>query len=164
MVHNGEWKWPWDWIDKFPELSQVFIPMFTDNRDKVLWKRNNGNYTDFSTKKAWEDMRSNGSELYWNKLVWFSQSILGHMFVVWMAVLGINVVYDDAEGQISWLPALVECQPDDACPIVPILCSSEDAAAVGIALDNRVPMEQEFLLSFDEAFYKSLWLMCKRYM
>ncbi|GJR31762.1 RNA-directed DNA polymerase, eukaryota, reverse transcriptase zinc-binding domain protein [Tanacetum coccineum] len=250
MVHNGEWKWPWDWIDKFPELSQVFIPMFTDNRDKVLWKRNNGNYTDFSTKKAWEDMRSNGSELYWNKLVWFSQSILGHMFVVYMAVLGklqtqdIIMVWnkdhnmkcalcnscpdshehlffkydfskkvwnefnrrmmnkrccyewkeitrnlakqyrdrsmDSVVGRIMFgacvyfvwqernkrlftnerrkveeankiindciklkmmsLKVLktAKCQPDDVCPIVPILCSSEDAAVVGIGLGNRI--------------------------
>ncbi|GJV51597.1 RNA-directed DNA polymerase, eukaryota, reverse transcriptase zinc-binding domain protein [Tanacetum coccineum] len=52
MMHNGKWLWPRDYIGKFYELKHIPASMITDNRDKEVWKTNNGNCPDFTNKIA----------------------------------------------------------------------------------------------------------------
>ncbi|GJS35067.1 hypothetical protein Tco_0533449, partial [Tanacetum coccineum] len=89
MVHNREWKWLRDWIDKFLELSQVSVPMFTDNRDKVLWKRNNGNF------KGSTQNHKEGFLLWWSANLMmpvplFQFSVQVRMQLLWALVLERN--------------------------------------------------------------------------
>ncbi|GKC78298.1 RNA-directed DNA polymerase, eukaryota, reverse transcriptase zinc-binding domain protein [Tanacetum coccineum] len=54
--------------------------------DKLMRKDNNGNLSQFSVKKAYEDLRENNDEVKWWKVLWFSQCIPKHAFILWMAI------------------------------------------------------------------------------
>lgn len=64
------------------------VLVLVDSLNKIGWKTNNGDMKKFSIKQVWEDYRDNGPIVHWNKLVWFSQNIPSHMFVLWMAIQG----------------------------------------------------------------------------
>ncbi|GJY77568.1 RNA-directed DNA polymerase, eukaryota, reverse transcriptase zinc-binding domain protein [Tanacetum coccineum] len=56
------------------------------DEDTALWKTKCDKKVKFSTKSVWEDFREDDNEVQWNKLVWFTQCIPSHMFIVWMAI------------------------------------------------------------------------------
>ncbi|GJS41456.1 hypothetical protein Tco_0566499 [Tanacetum coccineum] len=70
MIYNGEWKWPSEWLDRFFILKSIKVHVLNDNNDKVIWKKNNVQFTEFSIKIAWEDLRSNDPDVEWKKIVW----------------------------------------------------------------------------------------------
>ncbi|GJT46963.1 RNA-directed DNA polymerase, eukaryota, reverse transcriptase zinc-binding domain protein [Tanacetum coccineum] len=39
----------------------------------------------FSTSQVWTDFKNDGEKVKWNKLVWFSQCIPRHTFILWLA-------------------------------------------------------------------------------
>nr|GFA25420.1 reverse transcriptase domain, reverse transcriptase zinc-binding domain protein [Tanacetum cinerariifolium] len=55
-------------------------------RDRVPWKSNNGKIGDFSVSNVWADLAEVKPMVSWHKLVWFSQKIPRHAFMVWLAV------------------------------------------------------------------------------
>ncbi|GJW59532.1 hypothetical protein Tco_0108867 [Tanacetum coccineum] len=46
MFHNGQWKWPIEWNEEFPALSNIDVPSLnpgkTDKTDKINWINNAG--------------------------------------------------------------------------------------------------------------------------
>ncbi|PWA35316.1 RNA-directed DNA polymerase, eukaryota, Reverse transcriptase zinc-binding domain protein [Artemisia annua] len=87
MIDNGRWKWPLEWYDKFPLITSIEDPFVNDNAiDKVVWVSNNGEEGDFSVKGATTDLCNNNSKVHWWKLVWFSQCIPKHSFILWLAI------------------------------------------------------------------------------
>ncbi|GKB30917.1 RNA-directed DNA polymerase, eukaryota, reverse transcriptase zinc-binding domain protein, partial [Tanacetum coccineum] len=49
MISNGQWRWPTEWFDKFPMITQLEVPKLDANsRDKFMWRNRNGQILDFS--------------------------------------------------------------------------------------------------------------------
>lgn len=87
VVINGEWSWPEEWRDRFPVLFNTPPPLLISNRkDMVLWKTNAGIIVPFSVKIACSDLIEDSPIVHWSKLVWFSQSIPRHSFILWLAI------------------------------------------------------------------------------
>ncbi|GJT91345.1 hypothetical protein Tco_1080190 [Tanacetum coccineum] len=58
MVAGDRWKWPDDWLSKFPILSTINpLILQKDKEDVVLWINNNDQKVQFTTNQAWKTMR-----------------------------------------------------------------------------------------------------------
>ncbi|MFS7909488.1 putative RNA-directed DNA polymerase [Helianthus anomalus] len=87
IVEDGSWKWPQDWQHRFPELfSSPPVTLVSGIEDKVLWKTNDGKLIPFTVSDVWMDIREVGAAVPWFKLVWFSQNIPRHAFILWLAI------------------------------------------------------------------------------
>ena len=86
LLENGEWRWPDEWYVKFPELYLFNIPTITDEHYKVVWKTKKDKFTDFKIKDVWEDMKINYPIIQWHKVIWFSQCLHRHTFIMWLAL------------------------------------------------------------------------------
>ncbi|KAK9050851.1 hypothetical protein SSX86_030178 [Deinandra increscens subsp. villosa] len=86
IIVEGNWAWPEEWDSRFPELFDYVPPLLVDgNVDKVLWCNNEGNLVPFSSKVAFQDFSEVHPIVPWVNLVWFSQSIPRHGFILWLA-------------------------------------------------------------------------------
>ncbi|XP_071705361.1 uncharacterized protein [Rutidosis leptorrhynchoides] len=85
LIFNAGWQWPDPWIDKFPMLMNVRPPDLSKS-DVMCWRQSDGNLVDFSTKEAWETFRPRATKVIWHSVVWFSQCIPRHAFIVWLMV------------------------------------------------------------------------------
>ncbi|GJY45431.1 RNA-directed DNA polymerase, eukaryota, reverse transcriptase zinc-binding domain protein [Tanacetum coccineum] len=61
MLIDNNWKWPIDWLMKFPKVK-------------------------LSTKQAWITMREDWPRVQWYHVVWYSQLIPKHAFILWLAI------------------------------------------------------------------------------
>nr|XP_043608802.1 uncharacterized protein LOC122580603 [Erigeron canadensis] len=87
MIKDSKWNWPLGWINRVLELGNLSVPVLhNDVADKVIWKNNNGNEVDFSVGRVWKDTRECGSKVRWSKVVWFSQCVPSHAFILWLAM------------------------------------------------------------------------------
>ncbi|GJR82224.1 reverse transcriptase zinc-binding domain-containing protein [Tanacetum coccineum] len=86
MIDNDKWKWHNEWKDVFPELISIHVPSYSIHKDKAVWRCNNGSLKGYSTKQVWEDYKIQHPKVDWRSLVWFSQNIPSHAFVLWMAI------------------------------------------------------------------------------
>ncbi|GJR72760.1 RNA-directed DNA polymerase, eukaryota, reverse transcriptase zinc-binding domain protein [Tanacetum coccineum] len=86
LICNGNWIWPDEWGDDFPELNQLAVPNLNQRDDRVKWVDNNNNKGDYSTRNAWLSLRINWPKVSWNNVVWFSQCNPKQAFILWMAV------------------------------------------------------------------------------
>nr|GEU82219.1 hypothetical protein [Tanacetum cinerariifolium] len=88
VIRNGSWEWPSSISNSFDVLSVIPPPVLVhDKFDVVRWKSRNGNLCDFSVSTVWDDIRRYGALVPWAKLVWFSQCIPRHSFMLWLAFL-----------------------------------------------------------------------------
>ncbi|GJY50707.1 reverse transcriptase zinc-binding domain-containing protein [Tanacetum coccineum] len=60
-IHNGQWRWPDEWINQFPMLQSI-------------------------GQGQWEDLRDQGNKVDWYEVVWFSNFIPRHAFILWLLV------------------------------------------------------------------------------
>ncbi|KAK9078070.1 hypothetical protein SSX86_002127 [Deinandra increscens subsp. villosa] len=89
VIGNEGWDWPEEWQDKFPGLFEFEPPKLMDGKgDRVVWKSNNDSLGEFSTKRAFNDLCIAKPDVSWASIVWFSQSIPRHSFVLWLACRG----------------------------------------------------------------------------
>ncbi|GKC21918.1 RNA-directed DNA polymerase, eukaryota, reverse transcriptase zinc-binding domain protein, partial [Tanacetum coccineum] len=59
------------------------VPMINnDVEDILVWRTNNGILKPFSTNQAWKDIRTLNGHVQWWKVIWFSQNIPSHAFVL----------------------------------------------------------------------------------
>ncbi|GJZ14078.1 RNA-directed DNA polymerase, eukaryota, reverse transcriptase zinc-binding domain protein, partial [Tanacetum coccineum] len=87
MITNGQWNWPEEWYEKFPMITQIACPALNDvNTDKIVWRNRDGKDLKFSVSITYADMSIQYPIVPWWKLIWFSQCIPKHSFIVWLAV------------------------------------------------------------------------------
>ncbi|XP_021995747.1 uncharacterized protein LOC110892919 [Helianthus annuus] len=81
---DGSWKWPTAWRDLFPVLIQLDNMQLSPNRrDRFLWKDGEKSF-DHSSACVWESIRARETEVEWVNVVWFSQCIPRHAFLMWL--------------------------------------------------------------------------------
>ncbi|GJT12708.1 RNA-directed DNA polymerase, eukaryota, reverse transcriptase zinc-binding domain protein [Tanacetum coccineum] len=74
------------YIQKNCEIGNVIVQH--DRVDQLMWRSKSGTLSKFSVKQAYYDIRNDEDQVRWSKLVWFSQNILKHAFILWLAILG----------------------------------------------------------------------------
>ncbi|GJS67649.1 hypothetical protein Tco_0682213 [Tanacetum coccineum] len=74
-----------EWYNDFPILYGVRVPhLIHDKADVVRWKTKKGQKINFSTQKAWLDIKEEFPKVNWWKLVWYSSVIQDvHSFCGW---------------------------------------------------------------------------------
>ncbi|GJT75704.1 RNA-directed DNA polymerase, eukaryota, reverse transcriptase zinc-binding domain protein [Tanacetum coccineum] len=82
---NG-WKWPQEWLVKYPWLKDLIEPILNNTPDKPIWVDNDRNARKFSTQTVCKDIRGNGDLVNWKDIVWHPNCIPKHTFIVWLAV------------------------------------------------------------------------------
>nr|GEX45278.1 RNA-directed DNA polymerase, eukaryota, reverse transcriptase zinc-binding domain protein [Tanacetum cinerariifolium] len=88
VIKNGVWDWPSDLVCKFNGLSVIQPPCLIEGKnDKVVWRNFQGRIKDFFISEVWNDIRSRNVLVPWSRLVWFSQCIPRHAFMLWLAIL-----------------------------------------------------------------------------
>nr|GEX43738.1 hypothetical protein [Tanacetum cinerariifolium] len=89
VIDNGVWKWPRGLSMEFDGLNAIEPPCLTEGKkDKVLWKTGLGRLSNFSVNNVWNDLRVCSDTVPWVKIVWCSQCIPMHAFMVWLAIHG----------------------------------------------------------------------------
>ncbi|XP_071692649.1 uncharacterized protein [Rutidosis leptorrhynchoides] len=89
IVVNYEWNVPELWKLKFKDLFDLPTPLLiADRKDRCLWKSKSGKTSNFSVKQDWKDISDDWDDAKWSKLVWFSQCIPRHSFIMWVALHG----------------------------------------------------------------------------
>ncbi|PWA52120.1 reverse transcriptase zinc-binding domain-containing protein [Artemisia annua] len=83
--HNGQW--PVEWMIKYPQLSQIqTVNLSNGKSDTLRWKNRNGDVGKFTVSQMYKDISEEVIEAKWYKLIWFSQNIPKHAFILWLAV------------------------------------------------------------------------------
>ncbi|XP_021993761.1 uncharacterized protein LOC110890459 [Helianthus annuus] len=86
ISNDGGWTWPLAWYDLFPVLNNVPHHVLIDHvEDKFCWKLND-KLKDFSTTVVWQSLRTSEMEINWMNIVWFSQCIPKHAFLMWLII------------------------------------------------------------------------------
>ncbi|GKA80680.1 RNA-directed DNA polymerase, eukaryota, reverse transcriptase zinc-binding domain protein [Tanacetum coccineum] len=89
VIVDGKWCWPDELSKSFDALSLIPPPVLDPEiKDKVVWRNRCGRNGCFSVSEVWNDIRDYGGLVAWSKLIWFSQCIPRHSFMVWLAVHG----------------------------------------------------------------------------
>lgn len=87
IVVNGEWVVPDEWRTKFNVVFDVPPPVLIQNRnDRVMWRNGRLKTVSFSVKTVWDDISVKNDEVKWANLVWYSQCIPRHAFILWVAI------------------------------------------------------------------------------
>ena len=86
VIENSRWIWPEHWSIKYPIIANLEVPVLCDVPDKAVWIDKHGNVKDYATNIVWKDVRIEGDCVKWKKLVWFSNCIPKHAFILWLAV------------------------------------------------------------------------------
>ncbi|GKB63682.1 hypothetical protein Tco_0919868 [Tanacetum coccineum] len=88
VIKNGVWDWPMEITKTFDALTIISPPCLVKGKhDKVVWKSIKGVKFDFSLSRVWDDIRRFSPFIPWSSLVWFSQCIPRHSFMLWLAIL-----------------------------------------------------------------------------
>ncbi|XP_071728201.1 uncharacterized protein [Rutidosis leptorrhynchoides] len=82
IVDQAMWRWPPDWVDRYAILNNLAPPVLSVNSDMVMWKDIASNKCVFSISHVWEFLRPHAPTVQWYAMVWFSQCIPRHTFVV----------------------------------------------------------------------------------
>ena len=103
IIDDGEFKWPEEWINKYPILTQIQKIVVNDSlKDKMMWRSVNGKVGEFSVKQAYCDLTDAAEQIEWCKIVWFSQNIPKHSFILWLAVQNKLTTQDKIRGWGSY--------------------------------------------------------------
>ncbi|PWA58432.1 reverse transcriptase domain, Reverse transcriptase zinc-binding domain protein [Artemisia annua] len=86
LIVDNKWKWPKYWADMFPNILNLSVPNIRHGKlDVCKWRNNGGKDVKFSISNVWEDMREKREKVDWWKLIWFSQCLPRHAFILWIA-------------------------------------------------------------------------------
>ncbi|GJV34630.1 RNA-directed DNA polymerase, eukaryota, reverse transcriptase zinc-binding domain protein [Tanacetum coccineum] len=85
LINENGWRWPQDWLVKHPWLGMIHVPVLSNTPDKLVWVDNDGNDRSFSTNNVWKDVRGTSEKVNWCKLVWHTNCIPKHSFILWLA-------------------------------------------------------------------------------
>ncbi|XP_071712920.1 uncharacterized protein [Rutidosis leptorrhynchoides] len=76
--------WPPSWVQKYPVFSSVNVHVLHPNNNDLVWKGTDGSAHPFSVARVWESIRAHAASVDWFKLVWFSQCVPKHAFIMWL--------------------------------------------------------------------------------
>ncbi|XP_071712571.1 uncharacterized protein [Rutidosis leptorrhynchoides] len=99
IIENRMFKWPPDWLSKYPNLQLINAYVFTNEEDIYGWKKDDAVVFGFSVKNAWDSFRPRSAKVPWFSVVWYSQGIPKHSFLLWL-VMGERLKMQDK--LISW--------------------------------------------------------------
>ncbi|GJR50539.1 RNA-directed DNA polymerase, eukaryota, reverse transcriptase zinc-binding domain protein [Tanacetum coccineum] len=109
-ISENKWRWPEEWYRKYPSLDQYAVPRLNNKTsDKLMWVSNDGCKKNFASNHVWKDLKQLNRSVKWWKVIWFSQNIPRHTFVLWMTVKGKLVTQDKLA---KWYPGRI-----DKCPL-----------------------------------------------
>ncbi|GJR78379.1 reverse transcriptase domain, reverse transcriptase zinc-binding domain protein [Tanacetum coccineum] len=84
VVGGGSWSWPQAWYVNAPIMNNcATLNLILDREDYMVWKDLNGNQQPFSTHVVWDVLRPSSNDVHWDAIVWFSNCIQRHAFLVW---------------------------------------------------------------------------------
>ncbi|GKA91010.1 hypothetical protein Tco_0812880 [Tanacetum coccineum] len=82
---DGLWKWPNDWLVKYPLLNSIPVPtIIDDNPDSLEWRSRDGIGKPFSVHNVWDSIRPRDNLVSWYDFVWFHACIPRHAFNMWL--------------------------------------------------------------------------------
>lgn len=94
LIRDGIWGWPFEWYEKYPIFNQIQTVTFSDNSDELMWKSKKGITRNFSIKQVYNDLQVEEESVSWSKLVWYTQNIPKHTFILWLAIQNKLVTQD----------------------------------------------------------------------
>ncbi|XP_071728526.1 uncharacterized protein [Rutidosis leptorrhynchoides] len=86
MILSFNGNWPHEWVAKYPLLQNVSLPSVQGGNDQIHWRGNDGALVPFSTAHVWNAIRPTGNIVSWFSVVWFSQCIPRHAFLLWLVM------------------------------------------------------------------------------
>jgi hypothetical protein len=94
-MNNGVWNWPEEWYKDFHVITQLIPPtLMRMQEDTLIWKSRNGKFWKFSVSQAYKDLQSDDVDVTWSKIVWYTQNIPKHSFILWLAIQNILITQD----------------------------------------------------------------------
>ncbi|GJV03161.1 RNA-directed DNA polymerase, eukaryota, reverse transcriptase zinc-binding domain protein, partial [Tanacetum coccineum] len=139
IVYNGKWKIPNTWLSKYHVLQNMHAPKLKQRcNDTFSWVENDGRRCRFSVKNTWNIMVQGDEKVRWYGLLWFSQCIPKHTFILWLAV----------QKRLSTQDRLARWYP---------------SKTVSRSLCNECPNSHEHLF-FECKYSKKVWEVMKKYM
>ncbi|GJT22444.1 hypothetical protein Tco_0892381 [Tanacetum coccineum] len=112
MAQMGQNSLPDDWVRHNSILCQANIPILNkEKNDVVRWQSQDKNMVNFSINRAWKDLSENYGKVDWCNVVWFSNMIPRHAFIVYDEMdshehLFFKCQYADK----IWREAIIKCQ------------------------------------------------------
>ncbi|GJX90326.1 zinc knuckle CX2CX4HX4C containing protein [Tanacetum coccineum] len=87
LISDGVWRWPPDWLSRFPAMAQIQVPMLIDDTyDVILWRNRDGVLRCFSVACVWDTIRSRADVVHWYNVVWFRHCIPRHAIHMWLVI------------------------------------------------------------------------------
>lgn len=83
---NGQVIFPHQLLNICPELVGKYVSLSPNREDKVFWRVGDGTKSEFKSSLAWNDFRETFPKVPWLNLVWFSNAIPKHAFILWLAI------------------------------------------------------------------------------
>ncbi|GJT14796.1 hypothetical protein Tco_0873502 [Tanacetum coccineum] len=66
LISDGFWRWPLDWLSRFPIMAQLQVPLLIgDIDDVILWHGNDGVLGPFSVACAWDTIQTRDDIVNW---------------------------------------------------------------------------------------------------
>ncbi|GJR34688.1 hypothetical protein Tco_1210372 [Tanacetum coccineum] len=84
VMNDKGWKWPHNWLVKYPWIPNIQCPKLSKTPHKAIWMDNNGNERNFSTNVLWKDVRGSSVKVCWSNLVWRPNCVPKHTFILWL--------------------------------------------------------------------------------
>ncbi|GAV78155.1 zf-RVT domain-containing protein [Cephalotus follicularis] len=91
VLRAGRWCWPPNFEDLIEIQRRVQDIPISLSPDSIFWETVGNS---FSTKMAWQGIRSQSSEALWHNLVWHPSRIPKHAFCLWLAILAAHKTRD----------------------------------------------------------------------
>ncbi|GJY29441.1 RNA-directed DNA polymerase, eukaryota, reverse transcriptase zinc-binding domain protein [Tanacetum coccineum] len=85
VLGDNGWKWPAHLFTKHPWIANIQVPQLSNQHDRAVWIDNMGSEKRFSTNNVWKDVRGSSSKVSWCDLIWHSNCIPKHTFILWLA-------------------------------------------------------------------------------
>ncbi|XP_071740080.1 uncharacterized protein [Rutidosis leptorrhynchoides] len=94
----------------------TIVPVISEKCDELQWQHTEGILHQFSVRQAYEAIRPAGSIVPWFEVVWHSNSIPRHSFLLWLLMKQKLKTQDNLktweirQGQVLECPLCFECQ------------------------------------------------------
>ncbi|GAV91080.1 zf-RVT domain-containing protein [Cephalotus follicularis] len=85
VSQNDQWCWPQTSRELIEIQQRVQCIPISSRSDRICY---------FSTKQAWQAIRSKYASVTWHKFVWHPYQIPKHSFFLWLAILGVHKTLD----------------------------------------------------------------------